>query len=330
LVLLFVGCVAIVAIVLRVRSQWERATASDAGSAADATSRPVASGPALQAAMPRDYVVEPMVVPEEATAGPRRIVSLAPSVTEIVCALGLRDRLVGRTHYCTWPPGIEKVQAVGVLSEANYGLIKSLDPDLVLSTTNSGDVPENLGKLGLRCETVEHEGIAQVYTAIERIGQLCDRPRTAFALASAIRGDMERLQQAAAKAACSPKRVLVLFGELPVPPRSVFAAGPGLFLDELVQLAGHRNAAREVLKSSEGEIPLERFRMLDPEIILEFRDHPDGQATADMYRAWAQVGDLRVIRERQVRTVGGREWLSCGPRIALELHRFMTVLSDGG
>ena len=286
--------------------------------------------PTLTLTIPHDYVAAPVVAPAEATAGPKRIVSLAPSVTEIVCALGLRDRLVGRTRYCQWPPDVASVRMVGVLSEANYGLIKALDPDLILATTNSGEVPANLAKLGLRCETVGHEGLPEVYAAIDRIGRWCDRPATAAALVAAIRADLDRLRQAVERAQVPPRRAIVLFGELPVPPQSVFVAGPGLFLDDLLQMAGHQNAAREVLKSSQGEIPLERMRVLDPQVILEFRDpdHAGPQVMADLYAAWSQVGDLQAIRGHRVRSIGGPEWLSAGPRMAIELHRFITVLSE--
>ncbi|MBI4580270.1 MAG: ABC transporter substrate-binding protein [Planctomycetes bacterium] len=315
-----VAVVAVAAVGLRVRSQWGRKQVS--------ILPPPASRPAAGIPVPRDYVVDPAVVPEEAAAGPKRIISLAPSVTEIVCALGMRDRLVGRTRHCHWPPGLEPVQTVGVVDESNYGLIKSLQPDLILLTRNSGAMLADLTKLGLRCEAVPHEGLDEVYAAIEKIGGVCGRPQTAAALVAAMRTDIERLRGSAAKLGVPPKRVVVLFGALPVPPQAVFVAGPGLFLSRLVELAGHRNAARDLLKSSQGEIPLERMRVLDPDMILEFRGPSDEETMADVYQAWSQVGDLRAIRNQKVRSIGGGEWLSAGPRIAVELHRFISVLSE--
>lgn len=322
LLILVVAIMALIPVGLRIKSHLNApATGLDSPSAA---TRPAVS--ALP--VPRDYVSDPNVVPEETEAGPRRIISLAPSVTEIVCALGMQDRLVGRTRYCSWPPGIQSVPAVGVMAESNYGLIKSLAPDLVLAARNSGDTVADLTRLGLRCVPVPHEGLPELFAAIEEVGRLCDRPRTAEALVAAIQADIEQLRAAVKTQAKPPKRVIVLFGELPVPPKAVFVAGPGLFLDVLVEYAGHVNAAREVLKSSQGEIPLELLRVLDPEMILEFREPTDAAAMADVYSAWSRVGDLQAIRERRVRTVGGEEWLSAGPRFAIELHRFISALSE--
>lgn len=311
----------LVAVGLRLKSQWQRAGQQPV------TTQPTSAGP-VQIPEPHDYVVKPWVAPDEVDHGPRRIISMAPSITEIVCALGMRDRLVGRTRYCFHPPGLELVETVGVMAEIDYGRLRALKPDLILTTRNSGDTLANLHKLGLRCEAVPHETLDEVYAAIVRIGDLCDRPKTAAALVGAIRADIERLQKQVAAMAIQPRRVLVVFGELPVPPKAVFVAGPGLFLDTLVRMAGHHNAAEGVLKSSQGEIPLEMLRVINPDVILEFRQKPGEVSMDDLYRTWSEVGRIDAIVERRVRPVGGYEWLSAGPRIAIELHRFITVLSE--
>jgi len=277
---------------------------------------------------PRDYVVQPQVHPDEVEAGPARIVSLAPSITEIVCALGLCDRLVGRTSYCTHPPGIEQVRSVGALTDANLEAIRALRPDMVFVTTNSTRLSSDLKQLGLRCEGVPHGSLAQVYEAIERVGVVCDRPKTAEMLNKAVRSDINAVRQAFAATKPTSRRVLVILGELPVLPKSVFVAGPGSFLAGLLGLAGQTNAAREAIDVAHGEIPLARLRVVDPEVLLEFREKVTDAERIDLYQAWAAVGGLQAIREQRVRSVGGTEWLSAGPRIAIALHRFITTLTD--
>jgi len=277
---------------------------------------------------PRDYVAWPKVHPDEVDAGPGRIISLAPSITEIVCALGMRDRLVGRTPYCTHPPGVEAVASVGALTDPNLEAIKSLAPDVVLVTTNSTRLASSLARLGLRCEAVPHDTLEQVYEAIERVGAICDRPKTALALVAAVRSEIATLRRASGVSGLASRRVLVVLGELPVPPKSVWVAGPGSFLDGLLALAGQTNAARDALNVSHGEIPLARLRVIDPEVILEFRENVTDADMIDLYQSWAEVGDLQAIREQRVLSVGGPEWLSAGPRIAIALHRFITSLSN--
>jgi len=142
---------------------------------------------------PSDYVAHPRVLPAEQNAGPDRIVSLAPNITEILCALGLRDRLVGRTPYCLHPPEIGSVPVVGALIDANFEKIKALSPDIVFVTSNSSRSIAGLQQLGLRHEIVPHDTLDEVYEAIERVGRICDRPETARELTAAIQADVARL-----------------------------------------------------------------------------------------------------------------------------------------
>jgi iron complex transport system substrate-binding protein len=316
---IYVGTVVVIclaAIALRVWSERSRA--------------PVLTTQASSAHLekPHDYVAHPWVVAEENDRGPKRLISLAPSITEVICALGLRDRLVGRTQYCTYPPEVAEIRTVGALTDTNYELIKSLKPDIVFVTENSTEVIKNLEALSIRCEPIPHNTLEEVYTSIVRVGDLCDRPKTARALVGAIWADMDALHRKAIQMKQPPLRVLVTLSSLPVPAERVFAAGPGSFFESLLLLTGHTNAAREVLKVGYGEIPLEKLVSLDPDVILEFRADPTPEQMTDLYRSWSEVGNLKAIQQQRVRSLGGPEWLSAGPRIAIELHQFITVLSD--
>jgi len=172
LLLMGIGIVFVVAVGLRVRSQFARKEVSleESGSAR--------TKPAF-IPVPRDYVVDPVVAAGEVGKGPGRIISLAPSITEVVCALGMGGRLVGRSTYSTYPPGIERVVSVGSLVDANLAKIKGLNPDLILVTSNSGSLIDKLTKLELRYETVPHGSLADVYESIEKVAAVCDRGETA-------------------------------------------------------------------------------------------------------------------------------------------------------
>ncbi len=318
--ILATGAVFFTAVGLRVRSHL----AATAGSPV-VTSRP--AGRSVNITEPRDYVANPWVDPSERHNGPKRLISLAPSITEIACALGMRDRLVGRTPYCTHPPEIEPVAEVGSLATANLDKIKALEPDLILATSNSGQVIDSLTKLGLPYAAVPHNTLEQVYTAIEEVGRLCNRPKTAAALIAFTRGDMETLSRTARRLGLPRRRVLVILGSLPVPPRPVWVAGPGLFLDGLLAAAGQENAAAGAISVSQGEIPLEKLVTLDVQAILTFSPALSDQQREDMYRTWSQVGPIPAIAERRVSRVGSEEWLSAGPRVAIALHHVLTALA---
>lgn len=311
----------VAAVGLRVRSQL----AANSGGPS-AASRP--AGHTVNIPEPRDYVAEPWVEPSERDNGPKRLISLAPSITEIICALGMRDRLVGRTPYCTHPPGIEQVPEVGALATVNFDKVKVLTPDLVLATINSGQVAEGLDKLGIPRAAVPHDTLEEVYTAIEQVGRLCDRPRTAAKLVGSIQRDLRSLQQTAGAIGLPRRRVLVSLGELPVPPGPVWVAGPGSFLDGLLTMAGQTNVAAGAMPISHGEMPLEKLVTTQIGVILTFGRELSGQQQEDLYRSWSQLGPVQAITQRHVRRVGGLEWLSAGPRVAIALHHIIAALAS--
>lgn len=319
--ILATGAVFVTAVGLRVRSHL-----AARGQGPVVTSRP--AGRVVSFPEPRDHVVEPWVDPAERDNGPKRLISLAPSITEIVCALGMRDRLVGRTPYCTHPPGIQQVADVGALATVNFDKIKVLAPDLVLATINSGQVAAGLDKLGIPHAAVPHDTLEQVYTAIEQIGGLCDRPRTAAKLIESIRLDLRSLRERVAAMDLPRWRVLVALGELPVPPGPVWVAGPGSFLDSLLAMAGQTNAATGVLAASHGELPIEKLVTMDIDVVLTFGREVTDQQQEDLYQTWSKVGPLEAIRLRRVRRVGGPEWLSAGPRVPIALHHVLTTLAQ--
>jgi iron complex transport system substrate-binding protein len=274
---------------------------------------------------PRDFVVSPWVAPGEESKGPARIISLAPSITESVCALGLRGRLVGRTQYCTWPPAVQPVPIVGALTDTNLELIKALRPDVVLVTWNSFEPIRKMQAIGLHVEQIPHESLEEVYTGIVRLGDLCGRPTTARALIGSIWADIDRLQRHAAARPHTGTRVLMTL-DMKVPPQALYVAGKGTFLDTMLHLAGYSNAADAAITSKYGELPLEKLREVNPDCILDFGPPRTPTQDAELYAAWSQVAGLKAIQERKVIAIGGPQWLSAGPRIAIELHRFITLL----
>ena len=200
---------------------WACRPAADAPSAPDNAEvvAPKADLPAVH-----DYVADPVVTADEADAGPARIVSTAPQLTEIACALGLRDRLVGRSSYCDHPPDIEAVPDVGSLLDLNLEQIMSLEPDLVLISGQSRLIRERLDDAGIRYESLPDASLADVFAAIRKLGDLTGRPRTAANLVIAIRADLTRLVTEHRPA--RPLRVLMLIGRLSDPPRSPSVASP--------------------------------------------------------------------------------------------------------
>ena len=119
-----------------------------------------------------DYVASPRIADHEASSGPRRIISTSPQLTEIACALGLRDSLIGRSSYCRHPPGIDQVPSVGALLDLNLELLVQLKPDLVLISGRSELIRTRLTDLRMDFVSLPDSSLDDIYIAIEELGKL--------------------------------------------------------------------------------------------------------------------------------------------------------------
>jgi iron complex transport system substrate-binding protein len=262
-----------------------------------------------------DWVRHPAVDEAERHKPALRIVSAAPNVTEICCALGLRAALVGRTRYCDYPPGIEDVCSIGALIDVNVERLLELRPDFILVSGTSRTQTERFAPLKLRFESVPDNTLNDLFAAIRRIGALTGRERTAERLCRAIRGDLRAVSERFAGAPHA--RVLFLTGTLSDPPSPPYVAGPGSFYDDLLKLAGHENVVAGEQQAF-APLSLEFIIRADPDVIIEL--DPDGRqrpgGDADARRAWNKIGALRAVTHRRVHVLVGPEHYLLGPRIA--------------
>lgn len=214
-----------------------------------------------------------------------RIVSLVPSVTEIIYALGEGGRLVGNTSSCDWPGEAREVFKVGSFYQPDLERILTRRPDIVfLALPLHRPLEEKLAELGIRSYASNPHSLAMLFAEIESIGGLLDRTAAAESL---VRTMTDRL--AALPGRSDTPRVYVEISDRPL-----MSVGRGAFLDELVRLAGARN----VFGGLEREYPVvdaEQVIRLDPEVIL--LAHPG--SSPDELRArlgWSAISAVRNSR----------------------------------
>jgi iron complex transport system substrate-binding protein len=201
----------------------------------------------------------------------RRIVSLAPNLTETVYALGLQDRLVGDTDYCDYPPEAQQKPKVGGAINPSLETIASLHPDLVLVTKNLNrlETVNALDSLGIPSYATDPHTVEAIIASTERLADLLGAPETGTALGK----DMER-RIAATKdriAAMPPRRVLFVVWTEPL-----ISIGKNTFIADALQHAG----AVSVIDSSQNwpQINLEEVVHLQPEFLVFAEPHPEDAA----------------------------------------------------
>ncbi|MCW8985281.1 MAG: helical backbone metal receptor [Thermoanaerobaculales bacterium] len=249
-------------------------------------------------------------------AAPQRIVSLAPSLTETLFALGLGDRVVGVTRYCAHPPEVLELPKIGGHLDPNFEAIVSLEPDLVVAIPSSHESGSRLETLGIRVLEVDQHDVEAVLESVSAVAEACgviDR-------GTALRAEMERrLARVASAVAGAPRpRAVVVVGHqtLDESVRSVWAAGRDTFYDGVVQIAGGVNAidgglARYPEISREGLASLDADVVLDVIAGLEARNLDPEKVRA----GWMQLTELRAVRERRVNVLIGDQMVVPGPRL---------------
>jgi iron complex transport system substrate-binding protein len=192
----------------------------------------------------------------------RRIVSLAPSNTEIVCALDQCDRIVGVTDFDDYPAEVADVPEVVIQAQVDVELVVAAEPDLVLAAGNEltpTSVIEQLDELDLKVLVLYPETIDEVYADIELLGAALDEPMEAEALVAGMQERVAAVEEAVADAE-RPRTLYEVFHA----EGTTYTAGERSFLASLLEIAG----AEPVTGDAEGVIGAEALVEADPELIL--------------------------------------------------------------
>ncbi len=252
------------------------------------------------------------------TRSPRRIVSMAPALTETAFALGLGDRVVGVTRYCEWPPEARSLPKVGGFLDPSWEALVALRPDLVLLMQDHNAVRARLDTLGIRSLQVDQGDLDGILTSFVTIARACGVTERGEGLASEVRARLDVVASATADLA-SPRVLVVVEREVGAGPvRSVWVAGPGTFYDDLVGLAGGANAWHGTAAVLYPEVSREGLIALDPDVILdveaELQKH--GLNRERVRAEWDGLTELRAVRDGRVAVLDQDYMVVPGPRIA--------------
>jgi ABC-type Fe3+-hydroxamate transport system substrate-binding protein len=221
---------------------------------------------------------------------PERVISLSPSITETVYALGLEDRLVGDTDYCDYPPAAKKKPHVGALLNPSLERIVALKPDLVLgdAEANRRETADQLARLGIPLYGFEAHSLDDTLRSIEDMGRVMDDEKAAQALVAGLR---QRIQAVERRVAAKPRpKVLFVVWYQPL-----ITAGPRTFIADVIRRAGGDSVSNDLT----GEWPrlgLESALKRDPDVIL----FPRTTAFApdfNQFRHLTGWRDFRAVRD---------------------------------
>ena len=240
-------------------------------------------------------------------APPARIVSLVPSVTEVLFALGAEARLVGVTDFCDYPPAARGRPSVGGMVNPNLEVIVALRPDLVIATTegNREETFTQLKRLGVPTYLVAAHRVSDVTDLIARLGALTGSQHAAAPL-------LRRLEQrvaAVARAVAPLPHPRVLYVLWPEP---LIVPGREALVTELIRLAGGQSVTADEADAYP-RLSLESAVARAPEVIL-LANHGANTGPIDEER-WRRLTSLPAIRAGRLHRVNGNLLHRYGPRV---------------
>ena len=227
-------------------------------------------------------------------AAPQRIISIAPSVTEILYGLGAFDRVVAVSDYCTYPPAVKSLPRVGGWHTPNLEKLVALHPDLVVMTEAQAPfIHEQLQQLGIKTLVTPSQTVEDALNAIEVIGRTTGKEREATALVTATKSVLDRVR---ARARNLPHPVvLCVVDRTPGTLRDLYAATRGSFLTELIEIAGGKVIVAPA-RTGYGKISKETVLTLNPEIIIDLMPGSKGQYANDPHAAWRDLPELKAVQ----------------------------------
>lgn len=255
-------------------------------------------------------------------AAPQRIISLIPSVTEMLFAIGAGPRVIGVGNFDRYPPEALTRTKVGGLIDPDIERIISLKPDLVVVYGTQTDLRTQMDRAHIPIYLYQHSGLADITATIRAIGARVGSERAGEELARRIEDDIAATRR---RVAGKPRpRTLLVFGRDSETLRGIYASGGLGFLHDMLEVAGGANVFADVQRQSiqaTSELILTRA----PDVILEIGIDTASSKSRNL-RAWDVLGSVPAVRAHRIYQVRGDEMMNPGPRVAQAIRRLAEAL----
>jgi iron complex transport system substrate-binding protein len=259
---------------------------------------------------------------------PKRIISLSPNVTETLFALGLGNKVVGRTRFCNYPPEVKKIKEIGGYIDPNYEAIAALRPDIVILLPEHENVKSYLEKLNIHYLVVTNKNISDILMSIKIIGDSCNAQNPAKKLITELRHVISSVR--AKTENLKPVRTLVSIGRNigSGTLKNVYIAGKNTYFNELIELAGGINAFNANSTLAFPLLSAEGIIHLNPDIIIDLVPNlGKTNLTKKILTAeWNSLGNIDAIKNKRITVLSGDYTVIPGPRFVLLLQDLVKAI----
>ncbi len=198
----------------------------------------------------------------EVTNKKERVISLAPSITEVIFALNAGSDLVGVSTYSNYPKKAQEITKVGSFLDTNIEQIINLEPSVVFLLPSHQKVKNMLQKMEINCVTINHQRIDSILSSFEKIGKILNKQKRATFVQDSLNKVLAKLRSTKLN-----KKVILCIGrDYGKKINNLFAAGKKTFYDDILELIGAKNALEN---NSYPQLNLEALLDLDYDLIID-------------------------------------------------------------
>ena len=251
----------------------------------------------------------------------QRIISLSPSNTEMVYALGLQDKLVGVTSYDNYPPDAKNKTIVSDFSTIDMEKIVNAKPDLVLADSiQQKDTIPALEKMGITVYTMSPNTMDEIYHDLKTLGQITGKTKEADSLAAGLTARVQAVADKTTKLTVNNKpRVLFVTWYDPI-----WTAGHHTMIQSLIEKAGGTNIAADL--NGYATITLESVIQRNPQVIIVTNSMGDQHTTLDYIKSNDQFKATDAVKNGKVYEIDADVFGRTTPRIVDGLETLAKLL----
>lgn len=256
---------------------------------------------------------------------PQRIVSLVPSVTEMLFVMGAGPRVVAVSSFDHFPTDVDRLPRVGALVDPDLEKILSLRPDLVITYGSQNDLTAKLTSANVPTFAYRHGSLGDITATLRELGRRLGLAAKAESVAAGIEQDLDRIRTRVSTEA-RPKTLLVI-GREPRSLRALNVSGGYGFLHDLLELAGGTNVFGEIKRESL-LVSTETILARAPEVILElhYTEAPSRTLVEQERAAWSLLSAVPAVKHGRIELLFGEELVLPGPRVIITARAFARAL----
>ena len=252
----------------------------------------------------------------------RRIISIIPSTTEMLFAMGAGDRVIAVGTYDKYPPEAQKLPRVGALIDPNVEQILQMRPDLVVVYATQTELTRRLERANIPYYSYSHQGLADIFSTIRSLAMRIGAGQAGEALASRLE---TQLAATRAKVANRPRpTTLLVMGREPGALRNIYASGGVGFLHDMLDAAGGADVLGDIHRQSV-DVSNEMVLARAPQVIIELRYTDESITKADL-DVWNRLSAVPAVKNHRVIVLTGDEFVVPGPRVAAATEKMARAL----